>query len=364
MFELDRVRRAKLPPASIAVGVVTLIAFGLEQIPELGLIQLGGSQRVPIWTDHQVWRLVTPVFLHANVMHIAMNGYSFVLLAPFVERIWGWARFLIVYVISGIAGAVLSSKGSDAFSVGASGALFGLVGFLIAAAYAGAHKHEVRAIVRGTWGQGLFISLGLAALWGFRPGSNIDNLAHLGGLLVGGGLGLMLVETEENDPPTLVMGIASALAIVAAFAALGWDARERSRYDAILKEALQLFRVKDYEGAARCYEQALVLRPRSPVTPAICEAEGEAYLAAGKLDEAAITLERAWRLNPTPTIALQLIEVSLRRKKPKEAQSWAREWRTTWPGPVSVELRPELENLLGLAPDEETRAAIAAIGSS
>src|SRR5580704_2483917 len=148
MFELERVRKKKLPPASVAVLAVTVAAFLVEVAASGGLdfatgtlLELGASERRRIWTDHQLWRLLCPAFLHGGLFHLAMNGYSFIQLAPFIEKIWGWARFLVVYVVSAIAGAALSSRGSDAISVGASGALFGLVGFLLAAAYTGAHRH-------------------------------------------------------------------------------------------------------------------------------------------------------------------------------------------------------------------------------
>jgi rhomboid protease GluP len=369
MFELDRVRGRTLPPASIAVGVLTAVLFAVEVVrfgPSPGtrdLFALGASEHEAVWVDHQLWRLVCPVFLHANLLHIALNGYSFFLLAPFVEKIWGSARFLVVYVLTGAAGAALSSHRPGVISVGASGALFGLAGFLLAAAYLGGHRHEVRTIVRGTWGQGLFVSLGLTFAYGLSPGASLDNMAHLGGLLAGGATGLLLVETGKPDGATVALAVAAALAIVGSWGAFIFDARESARFEQAVASAESAFDRGDFAASAQSCEQALVLRPHDRRAPRICLLEGIAELEANRLDEASYALERAWRTEATPEAALFLVEVNVRKKDAKAARSWAQTCRDAASRPLSAELREELGRLARLPVDPETRAAIAAIGS-
>jgi rhomboid protease GluP len=372
VFELERVRSRKLPPASVAIGALTLVLYGIEILrsgstsPDVEhLMELGASEQRAIWNQHELWRLLCPAFLHASVVHIALNGYSFAALAPFVERIWGSARFLVVYVVAAIAGCALSSRSSGAVSVGASGALFGLMGFLLAAAYSGAHRHEVRTIVEKTWGQGLLISVGGILLYGFQPGSHIDNMAHLGGLLGGAGLGLLLVETEEADAPTLAMGAGAVLAIVAAWSALLIDRRQEVRFESLCREARVAYEKGDFTRSADLCEQAVALRPRE-VEPGLFLIESMAYVRAGRFDEARYCLERLWHLDPQPEVAAELILVSLKRGDAKAARSWADECKRAVAGPGGAAFRARLhglDELQALAPDAETRAAIAAIGS-
>jgi rhomboid protease GluP len=282
-----------------------------------------------------------------------MNGYSLVQLAPFVERVWGWARFLVVYVVSAIAGAALSSRGSLAISVGASGALFGLCGFLIVAAYSGTHRHEVRTIVRGTWGQGLLLSLGGVLVYGFTPGSHIDNLAHLGGGIAGAVLGLILVETEEDDTAMRAMGAGAALAIVAAWVALALDARKTAQFEAEVRVAESDFASGRFVAAADACERALALRPRDPRGRELLLLEGLAYLRGDKVDEASYTLERAWRNEPIAEIAALLVEAHWRRGDKAAARSWSEQLH---------ELKTPAEiAAMNLPP--ETRAAVAAVSS-
>jgi membrane associated rhomboid family serine protease len=78
----------------------------------------------------QLWRLITPSLLHANIAHLLVNSYSLNSVGPTVESLGGGRRFLAVYVASALASSSLSYTLCTAPSVGASGAIFGLVSFL------------------------------------------------------------------------------------------------------------------------------------------------------------------------------------------------------------------------------------------
>ena len=128
----------------------------------------------------ELWRLITPVFIHGGMAHFFVNMYSLYAVGPVVERFFGAGRTLTLYLLSGIAGVVLSLSFSPHPSVGASGAIFGLLGSLGAFLYANrttfgqAGRMQLRHIILVA-----LLNLGL----GLSPG--IDNWGHLGGLLFG-----------------------------------------------------------------------------------------------------------------------------------------------------------------------------------
>jgi membrane associated rhomboid family serine protease len=135
----------------------------------------------------QVWRFVTPMFLHGSLLHLFVNMYSLYALGPAIERLFGWRRMLAVYLACGVAGVDLSLAFNRADSLGASGAIFGLLGAL------GAFLFLHRASL-GRSGQIHFRQIVLVALLnlalGLSPG--IDNWAHLGGLASGAALAFLL----------------------------------------------------------------------------------------------------------------------------------------------------------------------------
>src|SRR5207247_1233450 len=82
----------------------------------------------------QYWRLVTPIFIHAGLLHLALNSYALYALGPTVERLYGSSKFVVIYLVAGVASITASYLlpwfSGDVPSVGASGALFGLIGVL------------------------------------------------------------------------------------------------------------------------------------------------------------------------------------------------------------------------------------------
>jgi rhomboid protease GluP len=119
------------------------------------------------------------VFLHANLIHIAVNSYSLYIIGPQVERSYGHARFAAIYLLSGIAGVIASFAFSPYESLGASGALFGLIGAMLPLLYRNRKvlQNTQRSIVAVV--EVIVINL----LIGLIPG--IDDWAHGGGLISG-----------------------------------------------------------------------------------------------------------------------------------------------------------------------------------
>jgi membrane associated rhomboid family serine protease len=136
----------------------------------------------------EYWRLFTVTLLHGSLLHLGFNMYALYLCGPIVERWYGSFRFLLFYLACAAAGSVASFVfGGDQPSVGASGAIFGLFGILLAA---GRVHHPVDRHSRALVGQlGMLIFINIA--FGFAV-QGIDNAAHLGGLAAGLFLGAVV----------------------------------------------------------------------------------------------------------------------------------------------------------------------------
>ncbi len=150
----------------------------------------------------EIWRFLTPVLLHASVPHILFNMYALVSFGTDLERHFGHGRFLLLYLLGAFAGNVLSFLLTRGYSVGASTAIFGLVGA------EGVFLYQNRTLfgkqVQRAIGNVVFIVI-VNLLLGLSPG--IDNWGHVGGLL--GGLmfawfGGPLWEVE-GIPPSLYL---------------------------------------------------------------------------------------------------------------------------------------------------------------
>jgi rhomboid protease GluP len=145
------------------------------------LILLGANFR-PLVEEGQVWRFFTSMFLHIGFAHLLFNTYALFIFGAEMERVFGRARFITIYVLSGLFGSLASfAFNNAAISAGASGAIFGIIG--MQAAYFYKYKTLLGEFGRSRLMNVLFI-VGINLFFGFtQPG--IDNLAHLGGLVSG-----------------------------------------------------------------------------------------------------------------------------------------------------------------------------------
>jgi rhomboid protease GluP len=171
-------------PATYTLLVVNGIIFGLleasggSQDP-LVLLKWG-AKFGPAIRAGEAWRLVTSVFLHSGLLHLAANSYSLYNLGNVTERLLGTMRFTFVYLLSGIWGSIVSTYLSDpmVLGVGASGAIFGLAGCLF---YFGIRYPRHFAVIAGS----RFILVVLLNLFIGFTSPLIDNYAHIGGLFGG-----------------------------------------------------------------------------------------------------------------------------------------------------------------------------------
>ncbi len=151
----------------------------LSDIPYGFLLSVGWKENALV-ANGAYWRLFTAMFLHGGLMHLAVNMYSLWILGREVETIFGTPRFLIVYTIGGLLGSVASFLLTDAPSVGASGAIFALVGGL--AAFFLKNRKLLGDRARDSI-QNIVVIV-LINLFIGTAGS-IDNWAHMGGLVGG-----------------------------------------------------------------------------------------------------------------------------------------------------------------------------------
>jgi rhomboid protease GluP len=171
----------------LAINTFMLLAIGIESGGGAGFVdpssvvlcRLGALNATAIAEHGQWWRLLTVMFLHGGVIHFALNSWALWLFGPTLEFVLGRLRFLALYLVAGFAGSAASfGFGHTELGVGASGAIFGLLGALVAFFWrrrnAGASA-QLRT---------LLIVLALNLVWGLSsPG--IDVLAHLGGFVAG-----------------------------------------------------------------------------------------------------------------------------------------------------------------------------------
>lgn len=180
----------------------------LSVFPFHVLIAYGAKLNTLIADGHQWWRFVTPMFIHVNLLHLLVNMYSLWIIGPYVEKLYGGAKFVVFWVVTGIAGVVSSYlavvspdtqlgaigrfllKTQDEPSAGASGALFGLVGVLFV--FGIKFRHELPEGFKRAFGTGLLPMIILNLFIGYMGRGIIDNAAHLGGLAAGAALAFVV----------------------------------------------------------------------------------------------------------------------------------------------------------------------------
>jgi rhomboid protease GluP len=156
-----------------------------------------GANHGPLTLGGQWWRLLTSTFVHVGFIHLLLNMQGLWRLSMLTERLYGNWTFLVLYILSGLGGSAASLWSTpDIPSAGASGAIFGVAGGLVAFLYLGKMPFP-RTAIRGLLTSTLLF-VGYNLLYGFTS-TGIDNAAHLGGLVTGAVVGALL--TRPIPPP-------------------------------------------------------------------------------------------------------------------------------------------------------------------
>jgi len=228
----------------IAIQVVMFLVLELQggSTNNSTLIKFGAKFN-PLILAGEWWRFITPVFLHIGVLHLLMNTLALYFLGTAVERIFGKARFLLIYLLAGFFGSLVSFIFSPSISAGASGAIFGCFGALL---YFG--MIYPRLFFR-TIGVNILVVLGINLVFGFSmPG--IDNAGHIGGL-IGGFLATGIVHFPKKKKLVFqLVFLCMTAAIMTGMLKYGFDNPDR-----VVNAKSTLILAQEYISAEK-YDQA------------------------------------------------------------------------------------------------------------
>jgi rhomboid protease GluP len=208
--EVPSIPRPRSVPIPGVRPIFTFVILAITCVVFLGQTAFGNA-----FTDYglkvndlirqgELWRLVTPIFFHAGIWHIFFNMYALYIIGPQIERPLGYSKFLVIYFFAGVCGVFASFLFSPDNSLGASGAIFGLIGALAVFLY---RNSRLFGSVGRNMLSNLLVIIVLNLAISFTPG--IDLWGHLGGLLMGSILAFFLSPTwaVQMDPSTGIPSI-------------------------------------------------------------------------------------------------------------------------------------------------------------
>lgn len=163
-----------------------------------------GASYGPYLRRGEYWRLVMPMFLHLGWLHLLVNSYALYILGPLLERVYGYGRYALLYVATGIGSSLLSMSMSNNVAAGASGAIFGVAGVMLATGFL--HREVIPPRWGRAFGRGILPFIVVNLVFGFSV-PHIDNWGHLGGLLSGILLGA-LIPPPRHGPHGLASSVA------------------------------------------------------------------------------------------------------------------------------------------------------------
>jgi membrane associated rhomboid family serine protease len=294
-------RQFPVTTALLAVNVAVYVAMVVTS----GSLTFSGWQRIhwggnygPYTIGGDYWRLITSCFVHADILHIAFNMWCLWSLGRLCERLFGRWQTVAIYLLTGVGGALLSiSYHPQVLSVGASGAIFGIGGAILAGLKFG--NISISAGERRSIFSSLVFFVGFNLMLGFGNfnffgSGKTDNMAHLGGLFSGLIIGLPLGTSLSASPAKTKLFQVITLAITALLLATG--AKELTRIRGGVSPALRTaLKSNNYPAAIKLLEQSAAAHPDDA---AIQETLGETYEKTHELDKAVAAFERAAQLDP------------------------------------------------------------------
>lgn len=301
----------------ISVGVfVAMVATGISPIsPTSDQLLRWGADYGPLTFSGQYWRLLTSAFLHIGFIHLALNMVSLWILGRMVEKLFGAFITFGLYVLTAIGAALLTLSWNPLrVSAGASGAIFGLDGVLIAVLYYG-KPGLASDLVRRALGWVVKIAL-FNLLYGLSR--NIDNMAHLGGLVTGLLAGMFLARTfsspleDRISHQTRILATASLSLLLVLF-----PVKHAKAYVVELQRAQTALNQKDFTSAITHLEKYTALKPADEYGHGVL---GYAFQRNKQLEDAVREYQRALAIKPnTPWVELNLAGIYAYQQKAEEA---------------------------------------------
>lgn len=283
-------------PVTTLLMTINISIFIAMVVTDAGFFRLNGNALLrwggnygPYTTSGEYWRLVTACFLHGGIIHIGMNMWCLSSLGTLSERLFGRWQTLCIYLVTGVGGSLLSiAYLPTRFSVGASGALFGIAGAILVAVKQG--DVPISAGQRKAIYSSMVMFLILSFTWGASSG--IDNMAHLGGFVTGLIIGLPLSAFARKNA---VLQLAILLVTSGVLAAAGRELAQRNGAEGLLERADDAFEHKNYAKGIQLLEE---YRTRKPDDVDALVWLGNMYLREKDRDKASAAFRQALLVNP------------------------------------------------------------------
>ncbi len=288
-----------------------------------------GANLGPLVVAGDLWRLVASIFLHANWLHLAVNGYALWMLGRNIEAFYGPWAFLFIFVMSGVAGSVASAVASVGISVGASGGIFGLLGASIVFAFR--FRGVLPPRVTRVMGTALLPWVALNIVFGiFVP--RIDLWAHGGGFLGGAILALGLrppvleeAEGRRSETPRILASLTIALLLMTIVSAGENLFRLKGPHGPLLDpRAIPAIGLLDADLAIGLATEELGRNPRDPV---IWTARADQLAAAGYWLDAVRDYQTSLDLAPRDPTTLNNFAWLLLERAPEGLRNWTQAGR-------------------------------------
>lgn len=317
MTVVTRPATATIALLTINIGIfIVMVASGVSWIkPGTDQVLRWGADYGPYTFSGQYWRVITAMFLHFGIIHLFGNMWCLWSLGQLAEKLLGSLSVLGLYLLTGIGASLLSLCWDPMrVSAGASGAIFGIAGALIAVLYfgrLGLPAEGVRKLL-GYVVRFAFLNL----LFGLQ--GHIDNMAHLGGLVSGLLIGFFLARTfnaspEERPARRRMILVLSAIVLLVLFVPVA----RAKQYAVELGKGLAALDHDDAKAAIAHFQQYVAARPGDAYGHALL---GSAFQAAGRFDEAVSEFERGLAIEPdSPEIEVNLAKIYVYQKKTDKA---------------------------------------------
>ena len=258
------------------------------------LLQFGANWG-PLSLGSQPWRLLAANYVHVGIVHIALNMWCLWDLGGLAELIFGPTTYFLIYLLCGLGGSVASVWWHPlVVGAGASGAIFGLAGTLIAAIYLG-HLPFPRAALKGTL-RSLFIFAGYNLFFGAVI-AQVDNSAHIGGLVTGLIIGALLARSLHEPLEARQRWARTVLTAFAVVLLAGFIIVKRvNGHVVLIGQALNSIQSGQLDAGIQSLERAAAERPKDATSFILL---GSAYLDKRDFPKAEGVLQKAVALNPS-----------------------------------------------------------------
>jgi membrane associated rhomboid family serine protease len=291
-------------PVTAALLAINIVAFLLQQVPGLHVTDLGVNFG-PLTISGEYWRLFTAGFLHGGIIHIALNMWCLWSLGRLSERLFGKWQTFAIYMVTGVGGALLSIANNPQHGeLGASGAVFGIVGAVIAGVKFGElniSSGEKKAIISSAVSFAVLnFMLGFSG-FGSSVVGRVDNMCHLGGFITGLMVGLPLGAFHRKQ----FLQLATLIVTSAVLTAGARELVQREGPGAYKTADVIAWHNKDYAKTVSLLEKYTVAMPEDDVGLLML---GEAYAHDNQPDKAIAAFEQALRVNPNSEDAKQDLE--------------------------------------------------------